>query len=64
MKEEENKNNTIPVQRTKFHEFEDKNTYYDITGNMNTWRIHETYEGTGNKTIREEILKEIKRSDK
>ncbi len=60
MKEEQIVMGPTPENKTKFHEFEDKNTYYDITGNMNIWRIHETYEGTGNKTIREEILNENK----
>jgi hypothetical protein len=34
------------------------NTYYDITGNMNIWRVHETYAGTGNDSVWDEILSE------
>jgi hypothetical protein len=39
------------------NKFEENNAYYDITGNMNIWRVHETYVGTGNDLVWDEILK-------
>ena len=50
----ENKN------KVYYNEQEHNNTVYDITGNMNIWRVHETYEGTGNEYEREKILSQKK----
>ena len=36
------------------------NMYFDITGNMAIWRVHETYIGTGNYPQWERIDKEEK----
>jgi len=46
--------------RVYYDEPERNNTIYDITGNMNIWRVHETYEGTGNEYEREKILNQKK----
>ena len=40
------------------NELIENNSFYDITGNMSIWRVHETYEGSGN----EELWKEIKQN--
>ncbi len=45
-------------------EFETHNTYYDISGNMNIWRVHETYSGTGNYSLWDDIIKEKSKKPK
>ena len=56
----DNGNKQKDNQRPNYHELEDKNTFYDITGNMNIWRVHETYEGSGNIDVRDDILRNKK----
>jgi hypothetical protein len=51
------------LKNIRINELEDNNNVYDITGNTNIWRVHETYEGTGNNTLWEEILLKGKKKD-
>ena len=32
------------------------NSFYDITGNMTIWKVHETYIGTGNDLLSEKNI--------
>lgn len=56
MNKPDNKDTKSKKENIYFNEPENNNTVYDISGNMNIWRIHETYEGSGNNNIWEEIL--------
>ena len=38
------------------NELTENNSFYDITGNMSIWRVHETYEGSGNEVYFSSIV--------
>ncbi len=41
------------------NDFDDNNSRFDRTGNMTTWRVHETYIGSGNHhSLWDDLLKE------
>ena len=50
--------------KTQLNELEENNSFYDITGNMRVWKVHETYEGSGNDSLQNSPKNEKIETDK
>ena len=70
IKADKTKEKTTPEDRETVEDIfinksESNNSRFDISGNMTTWHVHETYSGTGNhESLWDDILKEKRLKDK